>query len=37
MEPNTPRSAIKEGFKAEMISDEEEWIEMLVDRNKNCH
>ncbi|TYP50918.1 nucleotidyltransferase substrate binding protein [Thermosediminibacter litoriperuensis] len=37
IEAKSPRSAIREGFKAGIISDGEAWIEMLVDRNKTSH
>lgn len=37
IEVKSPRSAIKEGFKAGIIANGEAWIEMLVDRNKTSH
>ncbi|SHM38451.1 nucleotidyltransferase substrate binding protein, HI0074 family [Caldanaerovirga acetigignens] len=37
IEVKSPRSTIKEGFKAGIIADGEAWIEMLVDRNKTSY
>lgn len=37
VESNTPRSAIKEAYKAGLIKDGEGWIDMLEDRNKTSH
>ncbi|KXG78807.1 hypothetical protein AN618_01450 [Fervidicola ferrireducens] len=37
IEVKSPRSAIREGFKAGIISDGEAWIEMLIDRSKTSH
>lgn len=34
---STPRSAVKEAFKAGMIKDGQGWIEMLENRNKTSH
>jgi len=33
----TPRAAIKEAYKAQMIKDGQAWIDMLEDRNKTSH
>ncbi|HDM37494.1 MAG TPA: hypothetical protein ENG55_00365 [Candidatus Omnitrophica bacterium] len=37
MEALTPRSVIKEAFKAKLIQEGKEWIDMLEDRNKTSH
>lgn len=37
IEVESPRSAIKEAFKAKMIKDGDGWIDMLEDRNKTSH
>jgi nucleotidyltransferase substrate binding protein (TIGR01987 family) len=37
IEADTPRSAIKEAFKARMITDGDGWIDMLEDRNRTSH
>jgi len=36
-EANSPRSAIKEGYKMELIKNGERWIDMLEDRNLTSH
>lgn len=37
IEVKSPRSAIKEAFKAGLISDGEAWIDMMIDRSKTSH
>ena len=37
IEAATPRIAIKEAYKAKIITDGEDWIDMLEDRNKTSH
>ncbi|MGB9812187.1 MAG: nucleotidyltransferase substrate binding protein [Thermovenabulum sp.] len=37
IEVKSPRSAIKEGYKAGLVSDGEAWIDMMIDRNKTSH
>jgi nucleotidyltransferase substrate binding protein (TIGR01987 family) len=37
LEAATPRSIIKEAFRAGWITDGEGWIDMLEDRNKTSH
>ena len=37
IEAVTPRSAIKEAFRAKWIKDGQGWIDMLEDRNKTSH
>lgn len=37
LEAATPRAAIKEAYKAGIITGGEEWIDMLEDRNKTSH
>lgn len=37
IETETPRAAIKGGFKAGMLKDGDDWIDMLEDRNKTAH
>lgn len=37
IEANTPRSAIKEAYRANLIDDGDGWINMLEDRNKTSH
>lgn len=37
IEAKSPRSAIKEAYRIEIISDGEGWIEMMIDRNKTSH
>ena len=37
IEADTPRDVIKEAFKAKLITNGGEWIDMLVDRNKTSH
>ena len=37
VEAATPRSAIKESFKAKIITNGEGWIDMMEDRNKTSH
>lgn len=37
IEADSPRSAIKEAFKAEIIKDGEGWMDMLEDRNKTSY
>jgi len=37
IEALTPRSVIKEAFKAKLIQEGKEWIDMLEDRNKTSH
>jgi len=37
IEVETPRLAIKEAFKANIIKDGQAWIDMLEDRNKTSH
>jgi len=37
IEADTPRSVIKEAFKAKLLKDGEAWIDMLEDRNKTSH
>jgi len=37
IESDTPRTVIKDAFKAKLISGGDEWIDMLEDRNKTSH
>ncbi len=37
VEADTPRSVVKEAFKAKIIRDGDRWIDMLEDRNKTSH
>lgn len=37
IEVDTPRIVIKEAFKAKLIKEGEDWIDMLEDRNKASH
>ena len=37
IEAATPRQAIKEGFRANIIEDGDSWIDMMEDRNKTSH
>ncbi|KYO64116.1 nucleotidyltransferase substrate binding protein [Thermovenabulum gondwanense] len=37
IEVKSPRSAIKESYKAGLVSDGEAWIDMMIDRNKTSH
>ena len=37
IEADTPRSVIKDAFKAKLLKDGEAWIDMLEDRNKTSH
>ncbi len=34
---NSPKSVLREAFAAELIVDEEMWLEMLSDRNSTAH
>lgn len=37
IEADTPRYVIKEAYKAKIIQEGDEWIDMLEDRNKTSH
>lgn len=37
IEADTPRSVIKEAFKAKLLKNGQGWIDMLEDRNKTSH
>jgi len=37
IEAEAPRQVIKEAFKARMIQDGQQWLDMLEDRNKSSH
>lgn len=34
---NSPRSALKQGFKLGLLQDEKIWLKMLLDRNETAH
>ena len=37
LDPVTPRAVIRRAFQAKLISQGEQWIDMLVDRNRMSH
>ena len=37
LDPVTPRTVIRRAFQAKLISQGEQWIDMLVDRNRMSH
>lgn len=37
IEVKTPRDSIKKAFETDIISDGDEWIDMMIDRNRTSH